>query len=251
MNETTFFIFMCGRSYRPASERVFKRPSHVVKAPHAPNKCFVTVSYKLFGVAKTMQDQLVVKLKNVPFSLNLDEATSTNLLRVFSVLVLYYDKEKHSLVVEQLASLSVPVVDAENLFRKLQSVFLQFNLPWEDLLAMLTDSASVMRGEKNGLEKRVRDLVPHLIDIDGGSCHRMHNIVKNFTNHLDKFLEGLLRNIYTDFKTSADSLEMFKEISFHMELTFRKPVNYIAARWLLVIDTSLEFTYMRDAYRIY
>ena len=116
---------------------------------------------------------------------------------------------------------------------------------------MLTDSASVMRGEKNGLEKRVRDLVPHLIDIDGDSCHRMHNIVKNFTNHFDKFLEGLLRNIYTDFKTSADSLEMFKEISFHMELTFRKPVNYIAARWLLVLDTSLEFTYMRDAYRIY
>ena len=47
-----------------------------------------TTSNKLFGVAKTMQDQLVMKLKNVPFSLNLDEATSTNLLRVFSVLVI-------------------------------------------------------------------------------------------------------------------------------------------------------------------
>ena len=42
-----------------------------------------TASYKLFGVVKTMQDQLVANLKNVPFSLNLDEATSTNLLRVF------------------------------------------------------------------------------------------------------------------------------------------------------------------------
>ena len=92
-----------------------------------------TASYKLFSVAKTMQDQLVVKLKNVPFSLNLDEATSTNLLRVFSVLVSYYDKEKHSLVMENLASLSIPVVDAENLFRELQSLFLQFSLPWENL----------------------------------------------------------------------------------------------------------------------
>ena len=44
---------------------------------------------------------------------------------------------------------------------------------------------------------------------------------------------------------------MFKEISFHLELTFRKPANYIAARWLLVLETSLEFTYMRDAYRKY
>ena len=113
-----------------------------------------------------MQDQLVVKLKNAPFSLNLDEATLTNLLRVFSVVVSSYDKEKHSLVVEQLASLSISVVDAENLFRELQSVFLQFNLPWENLFAMFMDSASVMRGEKNGLEKRVRDLAPHLIDCD-------------------------------------------------------------------------------------
>ena len=44
---------------------------------------------------------------------------------------------------------------------------------------------------------------------------------------------------------------MFKQISFHLELTFRKPANYIAARWLLVLETSLEFTYMRDAYRKY
>ena len=116
---------------------------------------------------------------------------------------------------------------------------------------MLMDFASVMQGEKNGLEKRVRDLAPHLIDIDGDSCHHMHNIVKNFTNHYDKFFESLFRNIYTDFRTSADSLEMLKEISFHSELTFRKPANYIAARWLSVLGTSLEFTYMRDAYRIY
>ena len=79
----------------------------------------------------------------------------------------------------------------------------------------------------------------------------MHNIVKNFTNHFDKFLEGLFRNIYTDFKTFADSSEMLKMISFYLWLTFRKPVNYIASRCLSVVDTSLEFTYMRDAYRIY
>ena len=101
-------------------------------------------------------------------------------------------------------------MDAENLFRELQSVFLQFNLPWENLFAMFMDSASVIRGEKNGLEKRVGDLAPHLIDIDGDSCHHMHNIVKNFTNHFDKFLEGLFRNIYTDFKISADSSEMLR-----------------------------------------
>ena len=74
---------------------------------------WTTASYKLFVAAK---DQFVVKLKNVLSSLNLDQATLTNLLCVFSVLVSYYDKQKHSLVVRQLASLSILVVDAENLF---------------------------------------------------------------------------------------------------------------------------------------
>ena len=97
----------------------------------------------------------------------------------------------------------------------------------------------------------MRDLAPHFIDTDGDSCHPMHNIVKNFTSHFVKFLEGLFRNIYTDFKTSAGSLEMLKKISFHLRLTFQKLLNYIAARWLSVQDTSLEFTYMRDAYCIY
>ena len=81
---------------------------------------------------------------------------------------------------------------------------------------MLMDSVSVMQGEKIGLEEKVRDPAPHLIDIDDDSCYHMHNIVKKFTNHFNKFLEGLFRNIYTDFKTSAESLEMLKEIRFNL-----------------------------------
>ena len=55
---------------------------------------------------------------------------------------------------------------------------------------MLMDSASVMRDHKIGLETRIRDLAPQLIDIDGNTCH-----------HLIIFLKGLLGPLTITLKT--------------------------------------------------
>ena len=47
-----------------------------------------SASYKLtHGLSKSLHERLVSKLKETPFSMNFDEATSSNPLRVFSVLV--------------------------------------------------------------------------------------------------------------------------------------------------------------------
>ena len=204
-----------------------------------------------FGLAKTLKTELVQKLKETPYSLNLDEATSNNLIHVFTVLVSYYDRDSRRMKVEQLGSLSVPQVDAQSLFDQLTQLCSKLGVPLVNLLAMLMDSASTMRGQKSGLETRIRKVAPHLADIDGDTCHHIHRIVLKFTSHFDRYLESLFRFIYTDFKTSADSMEMLKEISFHIGLTFRKPVNYISARWLSVHDTSLAFSYMEHSYVLY
>ena len=46
-----------------------------------------------------------------------------------------------------------------------------------------------MRGSKSGLEKRLRDSVAlDLLDIDGGICHYIHDIVKKFTTTFGDFL---------------------------------------------------------------
>lgn len=37
---------------------------------------------------------------------------------------------------------------------------------------------------------------------------------------------------------------MFKEITYYLELTFSKPVNYVATWWLSVLDTFLAFQNM-------
>ena len=143
-------------------------------------------------LSKSLHERLVNKLKETPFSMNLGEVTSSNLLRVFSVLVSYYSKTTSSINVEHLASISVPTVDSEHLFDELKKLFSRLGIDWKNVMAILSDSVSVMRGVKSGLEARVREIAPHLIDIDGGACHHMHNTVKNFTKHFNSTLEKLL-----------------------------------------------------------
>ena len=86
---------------------------------------------------------------------------------------------------------------------------------------MVMDSARPMFGEKSGLEVCICE--PHLLNNDMDSYHHMHNVIKNFTSYCGSFLERLLRDLYTDFKHSTDSLESSKDLKLHLNLTFQKP----------------------------
>ena len=123
---------------------------------------------------------------------------------------------------EQLASLNVPAVDASELYAEVCALQKSFELPWQNLLAMLMDSASVI----SGLETRIREEVaPPLVDIDGDACHHVHNITKKFCSYFENYVENLFRQIYTDVATSADPSEILKEITYHLGMTFRKPLT--------------------------
>ena len=208
-----------------------------------------TVLCKLqYGLANTFHLQLTERLRTTIYSLNLYEATSKNLMHVFAVLVLYYDRSAKKFKVEQLASLNVPAIDASVLYAEVCALQKSFELPWQNLLAMLMDSASVI----SGLETRIREEVaPHLLDIDGNACHHVHNIIKKFCSYFENHVDNLFRQIYTDVATSADSSEILKEITYHLGMTFRKPIYNIATRWLSILDISLVFSYMEFAYVLY
>ena len=78
-------------------------------------------------------------------------------------------------------------------------------LPWCNLMTVFMDSCSAMRGSKNGFEIKLRESVaPDLTDMDGDSCHDIHNACKKFTKIFDKHVEQLYHNIYNDFKWSED-----------------------------------------------
>ena len=62
----------------------------------------------------------------------------------------------------------MPSVTTDDIYNALVSLFDEKKNPWEHCLANLMDSCNVMRGSKNGLEKKLRETVcPNLLDIDG------------------------------------------------------------------------------------
>ena len=138
--------------------------------------------------------------------------------RVCTVLVCYYDDEVGEIVTKHLDSFDAPVVDSESLYKELVELFARLGLTWDNLLAILMDTCSVMRGSKTGLEKRIRDTVaPHLLDIDGDSCHHVHNVVKLFTIQFGLFVESLFRDIYRDFVSVENTVGNMLSFEFDIQ----------------------------------
>ena len=130
---------------------------------------------------------------------------------------------------------------SESLFSALDEIFTINNLPWENLFRKLMDSCNVMRGSKSGLEKRIREeRAPHLLDIDGDTCHHAHNAAKAFCKPFGGHVKSLLSDLHTDFKRSPESREHFYELCRLMKVSASTPQQYAAHRWLSVLNVSLD-----------
>ena len=171
------------------------------------------------------------KLRKTVFSFNLDEATSTTHHKVLTILVSYFCELRKEIIVEHLASVNIPIVNAETVYTAVVDLVKSKEIPWKNLLAMLTDSCGVMRGSKNGFETKIRlRVAPHLLDINGDSCQHIHNASKIFTKVFDGYLESLFRDIYNDFKWSEDLKVELRAICDHLCVTYGQPEMYASTR---------------------
>ena len=114
-----------------------------MRYPKAANKLQVarqTASYKMrHGLAKGLEKQLIDKLREGFFSFNIDEATSSNLHKVLTLLVSYFCTTKKELVVEHLGSLSFPTVKSETVFKAVVDLINEKELPWCNRMAVIMD----------------------------------------------------------------------------------------------------------------
>ena len=107
----------------------------------------------------------ITMLRDGPFSLNIDEATGKNDKKVLAFLASHYNRTRGKMVVSHVASVKVFRVNANSIFEQVERLIESNNIPWKNLVSILMDSCSVMRGSKNGVETKVHDRAPHLLDI--------------------------------------------------------------------------------------
>lgn len=211
-----------------------------------------TASYKLkHGLSYTLRQRLIESLKKTNFSLNIDEATSKTNKKVLAILVSHFDEQQRKVVVHHLDALSLTSTKAADIVSKISDVMNTAGLPWENLISVLMDSCSVMRGAKSGVEVQLRKLAPNLLDIDGDTCHHAHIAAQNFCKPFGGHIETLLRHLHTEFKWSLELKEKFFEICTVLGIKPTTPARYVPHRWLSILDVSVDTIRLYDAYWVY
>ena len=112
-------------------------------------------TYKIVhGLGWFYNKAVICKLQKNSFSVNIDKCTTSNGMKVFTSLVSYFDDELERSTVEHYKSIECIDISAEILSEEILNAFIEDNIPLENLISDLSDSASYMRGEKSGIEKR-------------------------------------------------------------------------------------------------
>lgn len=168
-------------------------------------------TYKMVeGMGRTYSDRILSAMQQYPFSLNLDESTSVSNKKVLSVLVSYFNQKSKAVEVGHLCSLEILKCSAENLEKTLVDFFDYHEIKFYNLVSLMLDSCAVMRGSKSGLETRIRsNHCPKLLDVDGDSCHHIHNVAKKFVGPFGNYLEELFTDIHTDHQYASDQVSTY------------------------------------------
>ena len=211
-----------------------------------------SASYKMVhGLGLTIAERICANMKVYPYSLNIDEATSDTNKKVLAVLVSYYNMTTRAVEVEHLTSLELFKVNSVSIYNALVSFFSKHDLPLKNLVSTLLDSCAVMRGSKQGLETRIRDNKnPKLLDVDGDSCHHIHNSSKAFCKPFDNWLEGLFQDLFEDHRWSSDQSSYLQQVCEILEIPFTQPPRFLNHRWLSAYDSALSLDRLLPAYKL-
>ena len=212
------------------------------------NMDHATATYKLReGLSVYQQCELIKKLKKSNFSINIDECTATNShKRVFSILVSFYDEILKKVVTEHYESVECILMNSLTLLQKIDYLFKRDGIPWEDLISDLSDNTNYMQGKKSGLDTKLREKAPNMLDIGGDTCHVIHGTVKRFCDPFLGFVEKVLDDLNADTKFSSDIKDYLQEICFLLSLPYLTPPQRTSHRWLSAYDCTNKFLLMVD-----
>lgn len=103
----------------------------------------------------------------------------------------------------------------------------------------------------SGVEVLLKNQAPHLLDIDGDSCHHIHNVAKSLCEPFGFWLERLFADLHMDFKYCTEYKKIMSEICRIAGVNFTAPQRFIAHRWLNAYDQAIETSRLFDLYIIF
>ena len=152
-------------------------------------KCCKTKSTYIIkdGIAVANLEKLKEKLTDKVFSILIDESNKNYAENFFCIMVKFYDELKGIQIVF-LDLKKCNKSNSDNLTRIVVECFQEHNLPWGNLIQVMSDSCSIMRGIHKGVVTQLRNkYAKHIVDIGGCSLHHVSNACEHALKELFRF----------------------------------------------------------------
>ncbi|KAM3874376.1 zinc finger BED domain-containing protein 5-like [Diretmus argenteus] len=228
-------------------------PTQVVKSIPLSND---TVARRINEMGTDTEEQLCAILRESPFSLQLDETTTSDNNALLMAYVRYKTSNSQEMKEEFLFSKYLEIdTKGQTIFNTLHAYLQEKSIPMTNILACATDGAPSMVGRYRGFTALLKEQVPHILTVH---CvlHRHNLVAKSKSPPLHESLNVAVKAI-NKIKAHALNDRLFRQLCQENDETFERLLLHTEVRWLSkgnclarfceLFDTIVEFLEKVDA----
>ena len=189
------------------------------------------------GIAVANLEKLKEKLKDKTFSILIDESNKNYGEKYFCIMVKYYDEELKVIQIKFLDLKKCNKSNADNLTRVVVECFEEHNLKWDNLIQIMSDSCSIMRGIHKGVVSQLKNkYAKHVIDIGGCSLHHVSNACEHGLKELFRYeaLESFVQDASSFFSFHVEYAEKLQDLQKALDINEHKILKYCSVRFLSI-----------------
>ena len=123
-------------------------------------------------------------------------------MKLLTMLVRFFDPCDSSIVTRHLETIGITDCSAEGIFVGLKETLDRYNIPFINLISFTSDTCNVMKGRRNGIIAKLKELQSSIIDVNC-ICHLLNLCVKSAIKTLPLKVDDLMVDVFYHFKHSV------------------------------------------------
>lgn len=188
-----------------------------------------TIARRICDISNDLEDQLIQKIKEIRFALQVDEATDSNKDSLFISYVRFVNSE--SMCEDLLFCKYIKKrATADELFKIMDSYLKEHDLKWDNCVGFCSDGAQTMAGKRNGLQALIKKVAP---DAHWTHCviHREALASRQLSPELNEVLTEVV-GIVNFIKTRPLKARLLSALCEEMGADHTSVLFHSEARWL-------------------
>lgn len=178
-----------------------------------------------YAMAPFFHDPLIEHLRQNPFSLAIDGSSNTGTKSMYPMIVRVYDVSRGEIRSKFWRMCLISDCSAEGIFTEVSKAFQEDKVPWQNVIGLSLDNASVNMGRHNGLYRKFEAKSEDVYTL-GCPCHIIHNTAshasKLFARATGFDVGDFLVDIYYYFDNSTKWQALLKEFCTFCDQEYRE-----------------------------